>query len=225
MRDKKQLWVPFAKKPFTTPGRGLYRNGPNRDLPEGMVIHYAANRIQKDPYEEGLAVARYGKTQGHSYFVICRDGTIIQTTPLNQWGSHAGKSKWTEKGERKRYLIGVSQYYVGVENCNPGILKEVDKEHCETWYGVIIHKSKLVHTKQSNRMPGGWWLPLTAAQKEANIKLILWLAYNDANFCLKNTVAHSDVSPDRKVDPGGTLWTTAHINPVSVEELIQYIEG
>lgn len=225
-QNAKLLWVPFADVPFKIAGNALYRNGKGRDLMEGCVFHYAANKLVDDPYQEGLGVARWGKSQGYGFFVTCRDGTIIQYVPLNKWDSHAGSSSWKELSGRKRSLTGVSQYFGGNENCNPGRLTDAGGGKCVAWHGQKFEMSDCVHVekKRGNIQPG-YYLPLTKEQMDANTKLYLWLAHNDEFFNLDNIVGHDEVAPTRKNDPGGVVWIDDPKKPVTMREYVEHLKG
>lgn len=189
------LTCPFAKDLSSMHEvRGRYEH----EYPKGAVIHYTAS--DRDPMD----LLKYGAKQGYAYWLIDTLGVVYQTHPLNMWGYHAGKSSY--KG-----LEGtVSQHLLGIELVNAGLLQEVDASRYLSWYGKLFRKTEVrtIKKKRGNMMPGSYH-KVTQDQENALIALLCWLRRNNpAVFKFKYVVGHDEVSPGRKVDPGGCIpWT------------------
>lgn len=183
------LWCPFAE--IVEPEmktRGKYRKG----YPEGAVVHYTAGR-------PGLGSFKYGRKKGYCYLYIDRDGTIYQSSPLDRWGWHAGKSHWPG------FEGGVSRYFVGIEMASAGLLKD-GAGGFFTWWGEEIPPKETRRVERLHNMKEGVYQVYTSAQEESLKDLLLWLKFNNPDiFRLENVVGHDEVSPNRKSDPGGSL--------------------
>lgn len=185
-------YCPFAETNFTkAKTQGRYR----KQYPEGAIVHFTAGR------RNGLKSAMDWQTsQGYCYFVIDEDGNIGQNFPLNEWGSHAGRSSWPKLGSK-----WVSRYLVGIEVQCAGKLTSSGK----SWFGKRYPAEETRNVSNKDNVKGGKYLKYTEKQEEALTSLILWLEQNNPNvFELDNVLGHDEVSPDRKNDPGGSLSMT-----------------
>jgi hypothetical protein len=196
------LWFPTCFVPkFRMRTQGRYRKG----YPEGAVIHATAG-WDRD-FSDALNTHNYGAREGLCWITIAPDGRIIQSTPLDQFGSHAGESKWPSvPGER------VSRYFVGIEVVCAGTLTaqgapEFKKE-------VPFAKDDIRELKVSSPHwgPAGLYKKFSDAQEVSLINLLLWLYKNNPEvFSLDNVMGHHEcagmlmLNRWRKVDPGGCL--------------------
>ncbi len=190
--NQKLLFCPLAEiiKPEMKT-RGSYPKG----YPEGAVIHFTGGAST----ESSLS---YGREQGFCFFMIDKAGRILQSFPLNRWGFHAGPSSW--KG-----LSGVSKHFVGIElDCGGKLQQRADGEFI-TWFGRVVPEDKRrMVTTQDNRK-GGYYEKFTQAQEDSLLMLLKWLKRNNPGvFKFANVVGHDEISPGRKIDPGGSLSMT-----------------
>lgn len=210
-KNQKMLWCPFAKimdQKMKT--RGKYQE----KYPEGAVIHYTAGG--NDP----ISTINWGREMGYSYMLIDRDGLIYQSSPLDEWGYHAGESSYLGRE-------GVSKYFVGIEMISAGRVLEVssNKTGVETKYAawfhyvhgstaikkdaVLFERDEIRFSKTESNIRAGNYHKFTVLQEESLISLLLWLkSNNQAVFSFNNVVGHDEVSPGRKQDPGGSLSMT-----------------
>lgn len=175
------------------PTKGRYALG----HPRGAVIHYTAGGY-------GLSELEQARQQGYCYFLIDVDGNVHQGFPLDRWGSHAGKSSWPSLGE------GVSKHLVGIEVDCAGVLQKDGKGGWQTWWKAAVpaDQVRVITSVQANRQPGAYHT-FNEAQEAALIKLLLWLKGNAPEvFDFDLVLGHDEVSPGRKVDPGGSLSLT-----------------
>jgi N-acetyl-anhydromuramyl-L-alanine amidase AmpD len=185
------LWYPKATilKP-TLRTEGKYAAG----FPRGAVVHYTAGRY-------GAAEIDLAREMGYVYVVIDEMGNILQASPFDEWGSHAGKSSWPG-------LEGhVSQYLLGIEIECAGALKADGAGNFKTWWGGQIPQSdvRIVPQQRANQRPGPYH-KYTEAQEEALTDLLIWLKKQAPSvFDLDLVLGHDEVAPERKMDPGGSL--------------------
>lgn len=180
------------KDPKTVPmkTRGEY---PLR-YPEGAVVHYnAGNSDQK-------GFMNYMRRMGYLTFLIDRDGYTWQDFPLNKWGHHAGRSEWRDiKGT-------VNSRFVGIEVMSAGRLTMDTDEIYRTYWGLPVEKEEVRCSFVNRNIAEGCYHKFLPRQVEELTALILWLESNGQGiFKLENVVGHDEVSPGRKVDPGGAL--------------------
>lgn len=189
----KALWCPFASiVDIEMPTHGYYSD----HYPKGAVVHYSAGL-------QGKGNIAYGAKMGFAYFVIDRAGTIYQSVPLNRWGSHAGKSSW------EGMEGGVSRHLVGIEIDSYGILS-TSKGLFSAWSGQTVHEKEARKIdKDEDNIKAGVYHAYTVEQETALTRLLLWLKLNNPDhFDLDLVLGHDEVSPGRKTDPGGALFTT-----------------
>lgn len=203
---------------------------------EGAIVHYDAGRRRPakgpdDPEWGARNTLLSGQANGFAYVTVSRTGKIYIPGNMDwlSWGSHAGSSKCPVT---KR--SGVSQFYVGFEvNC-PGFVFpiEEDDDVFAPWFetvrdgngntilrngrarlvkpgGELYRRDELRHvpTVTGNIRPGTY-VPYTKAQFEALVAALLWLKRSHrASFRLDLIFGHDEVSPLRKIDPGGSLGT------------------
>jgi hypothetical protein len=213
---------------------------------EGLIVHYDAFRIKPrfaDADDSDWASRRtieMGRDNRFRYLCISRTGRIL--APGNwdweHWGSHAGQSLCPAT---KRNWV--SQYYAGIEMNNPGILYEAQEDgvFCP-WYnsrrtdrGQVIrdhrgrcyrlnpddewYSAEQVRFAQGGNIAPGHYLPYTRAQYEALKALVRKVLRDYPTASLDRVYGHDEVSPGRKVDPGGALGHAGRI--VTMEDFRQ----
>ena len=203
---QKLLWVPFASIKEGMKGSGTYRKG----YPEGAIVHWTSGWSRDG--EKGASAKRraeeaisWGAKQGYAYFAIGEDGSIVQSLPLNRYGSHAGSSSWPSLGS------SVSQYLVGIEICNAGKLKNIADGVYESWFGAKFKSDEVRYSKKNGNIAEGYYHKYSVAQEEALVRLLLWLKSNNPevfNFDLVLGHDEAAVPLGRKTDPGASLSLT-----------------
>jgi len=199
---------------------------------EGLIVHYDAFRIRKTGSREENSDFRtrqtisMGDNNGYRYACISRSGRIFVPENWNwtHWGSHAGKSECPETKRRS-----VSQYYVGMEMNNPGLLYESQEDgvFCP-WYNSKLNDKRRVILDERGRcyrvssndewysredvrlaeeanITRGYYLPYTEDQFLSLVAVIAFLHENFDTFRIDRVFGHDEVSPGRKQDPGGAL--------------------
>jgi hypothetical protein len=196
------LWYPDAFIPNAKmQTQGKYRMG----YPEGAVIHATAG-WDRD-FADALNTHNYGAKEGLCWITISPDGRIIQSHPLDQFGSHAGESMWNGlPGNR------ISRFLLGIEVCSSG---ELDFNLAASYSPKRVYKkdeTRILDNDSNHWGPKGVYSKFTAAQEDSLLKLLLWLHRNNPDvFKLDNVVGHHECAGQlmlkrwRKVDPGGCL--------------------
>lgn len=205
---QKLLWYPdrVVTPPFNTARMktaGKYAYG----YPQGAVVHYTSGRnkatktIPTDRIITSFVQTSVDNKQ-YAYFVIAPDGRVFQQFPLNEWGYHAGESKWAGlKGT-------VSDELVGIEIMSAGKVTKVGTTY-KAWFDETYSEDEVRFSKSNLNIQSGYYNKFTAAQEAALIKLLKWLKDNgDGIFEYKFVVGHDEVAPDRKDDPGASLSMT-----------------
>lgn len=190
--DKGLLWYPEAKiLEIGMKTQGNYEE----NYPQGAVVHFTAGNDSTE--QNAIDSLHWGKSQKYAFMMIGPTGVVYQAHPLNEWGWHAGKSNWYSVGS------SVSRYFVGIEVACAGSLDEDN----ESWFGEkYLEKDVRNIPEDTDNIKAGVYRKFTEAQETALIKLLVWLKVNNPLvFDCKNIVGHDEVSPGRKVDPGGSL--------------------
>lgn len=218
------LWCPWAEIGLTKMKvRGKYKKG----FPQGAIVHYTAGR----DYSESDAVntLKWSTEQGYCFFVIGPTGIVYQSFPLSHWGYHAGKSNYKGLGD------GVSQFLVGIEVVNAGSVKPIDDKYA-AWFHMTdgynpkngIKKSsqlfyndevRSVEVDHLTYVQKGVYRKFTPHQEQSLTQLILWMKRIRPDvFNLDFVLGHSEVSPFRKIDPGGSI-------SMSMSDYRNYLKG
>lgn len=208
--------------------RGLRPNGL-----EGAIVHYDAGRCRARSTAGDLEAGakrtlESGEENGFAYATISRSGRIYLPSNMDWlcWGYHAGESFCTIT-ER----ASVSRYYVGFElNCPGYVYPTEDADTFIAWFDaerdadnkVIVDKKGRATLKSKNpeiydlssvryikhatgNIRRGYYVPFTLAQQESLKDVLLWLKMRfPKTFRLDYVFGHDEVSPGRKVDPGGS---------------------
>lgn len=173
----------------------------------GIVTHYTACPRVTENNEERITNWLKNKGKASTHFVILRDGTILQGVPITHKAWHAGESSITVGG---RVLKSLNNYTIGIDFDNIGPLKKVkqwDKEAGkDASYFTDCFKAKwLYDAVYLPKSKGGeYWEPYTAEQICSYIDLTE-LLLEHFKIGIYNIWGHSDVSPGRKIDPGGAF--------------------
>lgn len=211
---------------------------------EGAIVHFDAYRFRRagngaeDSDNRSLDTLRSGQANGYHYCVISRTGTIFLPEGFDwqQWGYHAGPSVCPLTGRS-----GVSQFYVGFEMNNPGVVYPAQEEgvFCP-WFNSVRDANGMVKLDARGRCTrvsakdewysadevrqaeGGnihknWYVPYSYDQFEALTNALLYLAGRFSSFSLKKVFGHDEVAPMRKSDPGGAL-----ANPDTVMKMADF---
>jgi hypothetical protein len=147
---------------------------------------YAVVHATIGPADSAVAAMQQGRVEASVHVVITRDGTIKQLLPFRLAAWHVGGSAWGST-RLQRHSIGIS-----LENL--GQLKEVDGGW-QDWVGRPVPETEVV------TLPGqGSWQAFTPEQVTATVKILraLRTAYPE----IRDVVAHEEIEPERRRDPG-----------------------
>lgn len=188
---QKLLWHPEANREFSHTTRGQFRLG----YPEGAIVHYTSGHCETE--QDAINVLRDQNI--HAYWLIGPTGQIYATHPLDRHGWHAGESSWPA------WDTTVSQHTLGIEVACAGQLDDNNR----SWFGRHYPADRVRRVQNSENIRAGNYVMYTDAQELALEELLLWLkANNPGVFDLNLVLGHDEVSPGRKVDPGGSLSMT-----------------
>lgn len=184
--------------------RGKYEDS----YPRGAVIHYTSGRYEKGK-QSALDTLAWAKDQGYTFMIIAYDGTVLQSTPLDEWGYHAGESNWAGLG------ASVSNKLVGIEISNAGLLEKRNGKYY-SWFNTEIPQDQVREVVAANdNQVKGYFHKYSEAQEKSLINLLVWLKNNNPEiFDTKFILGHDEVAGpkgigySRKQDPGGALSMT-----------------
>lgn len=186
-----ELICPFAIQTYKHDTKGPYLT----NYPVGAVIHFTAG--QCDTEQDAIDSIKWGRDNGYTFWMIGPTGVLYQTSPVNEWGYHCGKSANKRLGE------GLSNQLIGIEISCAGLL---DSEGI-SWFGKKYPKGDCRYVDgKVHGCDSGNYKKYRVAQEETLIMLLRWLKYNNPDvFNFDNVLGHYEVSPGRKFDPGGSL--------------------
>lgn len=125
-----------------------------------------------------------------AHLVVDRDGTVTQLVPFDTIAWHAGKSKWKERESLNKYSIGIE-----IANAGPLTL---ENGKFYTWDKLIVDNSNVVPRLNAQSEIEFWHkYPKVQLSSVKTICLALKKQYK-----IYEILAHSDIAPDRKIDPG-----------------------
>jgi len=191
----------YKRPPFATvlpqkmKSRGTYRGG----WPRGAIVHFTAGRDGAEKTING------GIENGYTFWCIQRDGRLFTAHDADQWGYHAGSSKWPG-------LDGtVSDELLGIEINAAGRLTKLSDGRLQSWFKTIVPKDE-ARQVPGKRYPGelaGYYEKYTDPQESTLVNTLLWLkAQRPDQFSFDLVLGHDEVAPGRKNDPGGALSMT-----------------
>lgn len=169
----------------------------------GLVVHYT---VSGRSARSALGVGRYMASKGLGCLIMDEDGIIYypRNWSRNRWlkrrDDHAGKSSWGGKSS-------VSRYFMGMEICSWGAAGQQKG----------ADDIRRIAEQHDNQAPG-LYQKFTARQEQALINFCLWQLDTNPEFRIENIVGHDEVSPGRKIDPGGSL-------SMSMPEFRQYLRA
>lgn len=176
---------------------GTYPKG----FPEGAIVHFTAGWRNQKPKD---AIA-FANKNGHRYFFIAEDGTVVQQFDLSGYGAHAGASKCPITGR-----TNVSRFYVGIEVACGGRLEDADKDGNvdDTYFKLNVPPDQIRSGEINNKWQKskGSFEKFTPAQEKSLVELLTWLSQNGMNS--EYILGHDETSGDRKNDPGLSLSVT-----------------
>lgn len=191
--DKTLLWYPNADIRTDEKNRMKTRGKYDKGYPEGAVIHFSAGASAESSHKWGLL-------NGYCFFTIAKCGKVIQSFPLDEWGYHAGISSYPTMG------TSLSQKLVGIEMDSAGLLTKKPDNKYYTWFNKEVPKENVRFREAVDNCPTGFYEKCTESQEIALKALILWLKRNNPKvFNFDYLLSHSEISPGRKQDIGGSL--------------------
>ncbi len=182
-------WIPWAADATSGPKRGQYRDG----YPRGLVLHWTAGH--RNGLQRGNELMR---NTGMLYLIGDKDGNLAQSDSLKWHGYHAGKSS-------HEFANGyVSDEFVGLELQAAGSLNKRGSDFY-SWWGQQIPRNEVAYAESRDNIRAGFYHLYTREQMLLTRKLCCWLHLNNPEiFSIDRVVGHDEVSPGRKVDPGGS---------------------
>jgi N-acetylmuramoyl-L-alanine amidase len=176
--------IPFVESPNC--------GGPLK--PELLVLHYTVSW----PGSAVIAAFRKPALRASAHLVLDLDGSWTQMVSFNRQAWHAGESEWEGRPKLNTWSLGIE--IVNPGPVFPGETVTIDYNR-RTWKGghKLADPARL-----PPKCPPTWkhWATYTAEQIAALESVCRLLA---TEYKLRAIVAHSDIAPGRKFDPGPML--------------------
>lgn len=151
-----------------------------------LVLHYTATAT----LDECIAIFRDPHRRVSCHYIVDTDGQIVQMVYDQDCAWHCGVSRWRGRDR-------CNPWSLGIEIVNWGQLIMRDNA-CYCWPGAFT-------TPYTGPEPvfarGDWWAPYPDIQVEGVIELSRHLTER-YDIPLQGIVRHSDIAPERKIDPG-----------------------
>ena len=158
-----------------------------------LVIHYTAGPT----LEDCIGLFRNPDHPVSCHYIIGLDGATVQMVFDHDCAWHCGVSRW---GDRDR----CNPWALGIEIVNWGQLQQ----HEHRFYCWPDDYTTPYEGGSPVFLDNAWWAPYTHKQTEQVVNLSRTLI-ESYRIPLHLIVRHSDIAPDRKIDPGPAFpWET-----------------
>ena len=151
-----------------------------------LVLHYTDG----PSLEDCIAIFQDPERRVSCHYIVGLDGTALQMVRDEDCAWHCGTSAW-------RGREGCNRWSLGIEIVNWGRLEKKDGSfYC--WpedYGMPYSGPSPVSAG------GEWWAPYPSGQVE-QVESLSGRLVERYRIPLDHIVRHSDIAPDRKIDPG-----------------------
>ena len=167
-----------------------------KNICDFVIMHYTGSY---GDYESSNAWASNPDSKVSWHLTIGRDGEIVQVHDFRTIAWHAGKSNWYAE-ENDRDYGSMNKYGIGIELANAGKLLTIDEDYATNYYtsaGQHIPEEEVFIDEQ-----GEAWEAFTLEQIDVAREVALALA---ERYSCVDILGHSDIAPDRKVDPGSAF--------------------
>lgn len=176
-----------------------------------VVMHYTAG-----PSLEGaIRTLTDPNSQASAHLIISPTGKIVQLVSFDKQAWHAGKSSWKPaKGAGSiTGLQRINRYSIGIELVNAGPLRRSEKGLFYTWWGKQILPEEVIEVDTSE--PGAfgkrWWHRFPEEQIWSSQLAVQAIR---RTYPIEEILAHSDISPGRKTDPG-PVYPLQHLRSIA----------
>ena len=173
----------LAGIPFSPALYASSREGAPIDM---LVLHFTDG----PSLEDCAAIFRDPERRVSCHYIVGLDGAVLQMVRDEDCAWHCGVSSW-------RGREGCNRWSLGIEIVNWGRLKK-DNGRFFCWPGDY---STPYDGPPPAAAEGAWWAPYPPGQVERVVSLSRHLVER-YRIPLDNIVRHSDIAPDRKIDPG-----------------------
>ena len=172
-----------AEIPFVP---ALYASSREDASVDMLVLHFTDG----PSLEDCVAIFQDPARRVSCHYIVGLDGAVLQMVRDEDCAWHCGVSAW-------RSREGCNRWSLGIEIVNWGRLeRKIGRFYC--WpeeYGTPYDGPPPVQAE------GAWWAPYPSGQIE-QVKSLSGLLVERHRIPLDNIVRHSDIAPDRKIDPG-----------------------
>lgn len=173
-----------------------YIDSPNRGgalVPEVLVLHYTVVW----PADAAIRAFKNPATRASAHLVLEVNGHFTQMVPFNRQAWHAGVSSWRGRERLNHWSLGIEIVNPGPVFPNGAKVKDVNGRD---WGGAYAPRPA-DPALWPKSCPPSWkhWALYPETQLVALEQVCRSLV---AHYGLREIVAHSDVAPGRKFDPG-----------------------
>lgn len=169
--------------PFTP---ALYHSSRDSAQIDMLVIHYTDG----SSVEECVSIFTDPDRRVSCHYIVGLDGSLRQMVREEDCAWHCGVSQWRGRKECNRWSLGIE-----IVNCGRLEKREGKFFRWPEGYTTPYRGLSPVWLEEN------WWAPYPECQLEQVINLSRSLVER-YKIPRNNIVRHSDIAPDRKIDPG-----------------------
>ena len=167
-----------------------------KNICDFVIIHYTGSY---GDFNSSNSWASNPDSKVSWHLTISREGEVTQIHDFRTIAWHAGKSDWYAEANDRDYG-SMNKYSIGIELANAGKLMIIEEDYGSSYYtasGELVPDAEVFIDEN-----GEAWEMFTVEQIDVARDVALTLA---KRYSCVDILGHSDIAPDRKIDPGSAF--------------------